>query len=279
MQSSERLAEAVRIAELAGQRIIEARQSQDFTHHYKAGSELVTETDIAVDKLIASELDKQFSGEARLTEELSPERDTLHKDGPLWIVDPIDGTVNFAYGHPHVAVSIAWAKDGKVRLGVVHAPFLGETYTAIRGEGASLNGKPIRTAEVKELTYSLVGTGFPYRRDGRTPLLRRLTAVLNQCRDIRRNGSAALDLCNVACGRLDAYYESVSPWDFAAGLLISREAGARTGHLYDVPDHMPADLYGENLLVASANIYTPLRELLKRADAGQLDAPSADDLS
>ncbi|GAB2799806.1 inositol-1-monophosphatase [Halomonas shantousis] len=273
MHSSERLAEAVRIAELAGQRILEARQTQDFAHHYKENSELVTEADVAVDRLIAGELDKHFHDEARLTEELSPDRDILLDGGALWIVDPIDGTVNFAYGHPHVAVSIAWAKGGKVRLGVVHAPFLGETFTAVRGEGAMLNGKPIRTSEVDDLSLSLVGTGFPYRRDGRTPLLRRLTAVLGQCRDIRRNGSAALDLCNVACGRLDAYYESVSPWDFAAGLLIAREAGARTGHLYDVPDRLPADLYGENLLVTAPSLFAPLRKLLERADAGQFDTP------
>ncbi len=95
-------------------------------------------------------------------------------------------------------------------------------------------------------------------------------AVLEHCQDVRRNGSAALDLCDVACGRLDAYYESVSPWDFAAGLLIAREAGARTGHLYPCPDGIPEDLYGENILVASPELFDEMKELLRAADANAL---------
>ncbi|WP_043558283.1 inositol monophosphatase family protein [Chromohalobacter israelensis] len=271
MEPSQRLAEAERIARLAGERIVAARQSQAFQHRYKSGDELVTDADVDVDRLIATELDAHFRDDARLTEELSPERDVLEDSESLWIVDPIDGTVNFAYGHPHVAVSIAWASEGKLRLGVVHAPFLGETFTALRGEGAWLNGEPIEASDARELERSLVATGFPYRRDARAPLLRRLTGVLARCRDIRRNGSAALDLCHVACGRLDAYYESVSPWDFAAGLLIAREAGAKTGHLYPCPDRIPADLYGENILVSAPGIHGALRDILLKADEGRLD--------
>ncbi|NWO57455.1 inositol monophosphatase family protein [Chromohalobacter israelensis] len=271
MEPSQRLAEAERIARLAGERIVAARQSQAFQHRYKSGDELVTDADVDVDRLIATELDAHFRDDARLTEELSPERDVLEDSESLWIVDPIDGTVNFAYGHPHVAVSIAWASEGKLRLGVVHAPFLGETFTALRGEGAWLNGEPIEAGDARELDRSLVATGFPYRRDARAPLLRRLTGVLARCRDIRRNGSAALDLCHVACGRLDAYYESVSPWDFAAGLLIAREAGAKTGHLYPCPDRIPADLYGENILVSAPGIHGALRDILLKADEGRLD--------
>ncbi|MDO0946849.1 inositol monophosphatase family protein [Chromohalobacter israelensis] len=271
MEPSQRLAEAERIARLAGERIVAARQSQAFQHRYKSGDELVTDADVDVDRLIATELDAHFRDDVRLTEELSPERDVLEDSESLWIVDPIDGTVNFAYGHPHVAVSIAWASEGKLRLGVVHAPFLGETFTALRGEGAWLNGEPIEASDARELDRSLVATGFPYRRDARAPLLRRLTGVLARCRDIRRNGSAALDLCHVACGRLDAYYESVSPWDFAAGLLIAREAGAKTGHLYPCPDRIPADLYGENILVSAPGIHGALRDILLKADEGRLD--------
>lgn len=102
--------------------------------------------------------------------------------------------------------------------------------------------------------------------------MRRLMAVLTHCQDVRRAGSAALDLCAVASGRLDAYYESVSPWDLAAGLLIAREAGARTGHLYPVPGGLPEDLYGENLLVSSPALHEPLGELLRHADASDQDA-------
>ncbi|WP_192037096.1 inositol monophosphatase family protein [Halomonas sp. YLGW01] len=266
MQTAQRLEIAVDIAKRAGQAILDARQSQDFSRRYKAGNELVTDTDVAVDTLIAHALEEHFPGEARLTEELSPDRDAIEQSGVLWVVDPIDGTVNFAHGLPHVAVSIAWLRDGQAELGVVHAPFLDETYTAVRGEGAWCNGERIRVSRASRLADSLVATGFPYRRDSRPPLIRRLATVLEHCQDVRRNGAAALDLCNVACGRLDAYYESVSPWDFAAGVLIAREAGARTGHLYDCPSGIPEDLYGENLLVSTPDIHADLAKLLIRAD-------------
>jgi len=270
MTDAERLALAVEIAREAGEMIRQAREQQTFGHRYKRGQELVTDVDVAVDTHISARLEASFPGEARLSEELAPERGVLSDDAPLWVVDPIDGTVNFAHGLRHVAVSIAWAVAGRVRLGVVHAPFLGETFTALAGQGAQCNEHPIQASRTSNLERCLVGTGFPYRRDSRPPLMRRLTAVLQHCQDVRRNGSAALDLCDVACGRLDAYYESVSPWDFAAGWLIAREAGARTGHLYPCPTGFPEDLYGENLLVTSPGIHRELGELLRRADAGEV---------
>ncbi|GHC27121.1 inositol monophosphatase family protein [Aidingimonas halophila] len=270
MRLTERLDSAIDIATRAGQQIREARQHQEFDRHYKQGSELVTDIDVAVDTAIGDALEARFPDEHRLTEELSPDQQSLDFQQPLWVIDPIDGTVNFAQGLAHVAVSIAWVKEGQVQLGVVHAPFLNETFTAIRGQGAYRNGERIRVSRADKLARSLVATGFPYRRDSRTPLMRRLTAILTNCQDIRRNGSAALDLCDVACGRLDAYYESVKPWDFAAGLLIAREAGARTGHLYPCPQGMPTDLYGENIVVSAPDIYGSLTDLLKRADADRV---------
>lgn len=266
MQHADRLAIATDIAKEAGRMILDARNEQSFDRRYKKNAELVTDTDVAVDQFIAEQLEHHFPNEPRLTEELSPEKESLERKGPLWIVDPIDGTVNFAQGLPHVAVSIAWAQDGKVHVGVVHAPFLEETFTALRGEGAKLNRTQIRASTTSSLEKSLIATGFPYRREGRAPLLRRLAAVMESCQDMRRCGSAALDLCNVACGRLDAYYESVSPWDCAAGVLIAREAGARTGHLYPGPDTMPEELYSEHILVAAPDIYTNMKALLIRAD-------------
>ncbi len=272
MTDAERLTLAVEIAREAGEMIREARERQTFGHRYKQGRELVTDVDVAVDTHIGKRLEAAFPEEARLSEELAPEREVLGGETPLWVVDPVDGTVNFAHGLHHVAVSIAWAVAGQVRIGVVHAPFLGETFTALTGQGAQRNGQPIQASRIGNLERSLVGTGFPYRRDSRPPLMRRLTAVLERCQDVRRNGSAALDLCDVACGRLDAYYESVSPWDFAAGWLIAREAGALTGHLYPCPAGFPEDLYGENLLVTSPGIHRELGELLRRADAGERTA-------
>ncbi|GHB09591.1 inositol monophosphatase [Salinicola rhizosphaerae] len=269
MERRQRLEQMIQIAREAGDMIRQAREAQDFSHQYKGGDELVTEVDVAVDRHIAAAIDHHFPGEAKLTEELAPDRSQLTEKGPLWIVDPIDGTVNFAYGHAHVAVSIAWAIEGEVQIGIVYAPFLDELFTAVRGEGAELNGQSITCSTADSLERSLVATGFPYARDKRAPLIRRLNHVVHHCRDIRRNGSAALDLCHVGCGRLDAYYESVSPWDFAAGLLIAREAGARTGHLYACPDGIPEELYGENLLVAAPAIHQALGDVVRAADAGK----------
>ncbi|MCM2130716.1 inositol monophosphatase family protein [Larsenimonas rhizosphaerae] len=271
MLLKDRLNKAVEIAEEAGRRIIEARQNSNFGQRYKDGSELVTDVDVAVDTYISGALDQYFGDEARLSEELMPDKDAITDSRALWIIDPIDGTVNFAHGQRHVAVSIAWAEKGKVQIGVVHAPFLGETFTAIRDEGAWCNNEAIAPRECKHIAEALVGTGFPYDRDARLPLLRRLRAVLENCRDVRRNGSAALDLCDVACGRLDAYYESTSPWDFAAGLLIAREAGARTGHLYPCPEGIPKELYGENLVTSAPAIYSELASLLEKADRNIFD--------
>lgn len=261
-----RLNIAISIAEEAGQMIINAREQQGFAQRLKKDNELVTDVDVAVDQLISQRLEEHFAGEARLSEELAPES-ALHVKAPrLWVVDPIDGTVNFAQGLRHVAVSIGWMEEGVAKVGVVHAPFLGETFSAAEGGGAFCNGQPIQPSSADSLAHTLVGTGFPYRKEARKPLLKRLEAVLVECQDIRRNGAAALDLCDVACGRLDAYYESVSPWDFVAGWVIAREAGARVGHLYPVPQAVPEDLYPEHLLVAAPGVYDAMAYLLLDAD-------------
>ncbi|HSH48230.1 MAG TPA: inositol monophosphatase family protein [Halomonas sp.] len=273
MSPEKRLRIATNIAQSAGRMIVEARREGNLHERYKNGHELVTDVDLAVDRHISAQLESEFPAERRLSEELAPRHDALAPPSRLWIIDPIDGTVNFAHGLRHVAVSIGWFDGSRMAAGVVHAPFLDETFTAIAGQGAWCNEQPICVSQESELSRCLVGTGFPYRRDSRPPLMRRLTAVLSRCQDIRRNGAAALDLCDVACGRLDAYYESVSPWDFAAGLLIAREAGAQTGHLYPVPDGIPEDLYGENLLITSPAIHEALGELLRQADASDSAAP------
>lgn len=264
-----RLQIAISIAEEAGLMIIAAREQQDFARRLKKDNELVTDVDVAVDKLISQRLEEHCPGEARLSEELAPES-ALHVKAPkLWVVDPIDGTVNFAQGLRHVAVSIGWMEKGVAKVGVVHAPFLGETFSAAEGGGAFCNGQLIQPSSADSLAHTLVGTGFPYRKEARKQLLKRLEAVLVHCQDIRRNGAAALDLCDVACGRLDAYYESVSPWDFVAGWVIAREAGARVGHVYEAPQEVPADLYPEHLLVTTPRVYDAMKDLLLEADKNQ----------
>lgn len=259
----QRLHIAEAIARRAGDVLLEARQHGGFGAHLKRGEELVTDIDIQLDTMISHALNDMFSGEARLTEELAPDALSLAQlSGPLWVVDPIDGTVNFAHGHAHVAVSIAWSCEGRPMIGVVHAPFLNETFTAIRGEGVWRNGQPIHCREIIQLDEALIATGFAYDRSARPHQLDLAGRLLMECRDLRRNGAAALDLCHVADGRLDAYFESVSPWDMAAGTLIAEEAGASFSHYGTVPDSVPTALYSRNVLVCAPGLQHALTSLL-----------------
>ncbi|MBM3276508.1 MAG: inositol monophosphatase [Candidatus Handelsmanbacteria bacterium] len=261
---------ALDLARRAGALISAERERGALALSYKEGIELLTSADLKSDQLIGEGIRAAFPGHQILSEESSPAMPQEERNrGPLWIIDPIDGTVNFAYGLAAVAISIAYAVDGVVQAGVVHSPFLGETYCGRRGGGATLNGAPIRASECVRLDRALIGTGFPYDRSQRPLLLRRLGRVLEHCRDFRRIGSAALDLCWVAAGRLDGFYETLKPWDFAAACLIAREAGAQTGHLGEVPAGMPPDLYGEEVVAAGPGIHADLVALLRSTSAGE----------
>lgn len=256
---------ALRLAKEAGDLIASQRKSLSLS--YKNGSELVTQADVAADELITAAICRNYPDHQILSEELNP--DELAKAGQqehLWIVDPIDGTVNFAHNHPQVAVSIAYYHNGKARVGVVHNPFLNETFHAQAGKGARLNDVPIHCSDKTDLGRSIIATGFPYEIDNLALLMRRLEHVLAHCADIRRLGSAALDICWVACGRLDGYYESVKPWDFAAAQLIAREAGACFGHIQALNEEMNPQLCGDNILISAPSLFKPLQALL--ADAG-----------
>lgn len=154
------------------------------------------------------------------------------RSGVTWVVDPLDGTVNFLFGIPVWAVSVAATEQGETVCAVVRDPSLDETYTAIKGSGARCNGEPIAVGRCTRLGQALVGTGFSYDAEVRAAQAEVAARVLPRVRDIRRAGSAALDLCSVALGRLDAYYEAdVKTWDRAAGELIVREAGGRVTSL------------------------------------------------
>jgi myo-inositol-1(or 4)-monophosphatase len=246
----------------AGEIIMRERESRQVQQNYKQGSELVTSADLKSDQLIRESIQKAYPSHRILSEESSPDLKNWG-EGPLWIIDPIDGTVNYAYGHTQTAVCIAFALNGRVEMGIVHVPFERETFTAIRGQGAWLNGEVIRTSGQTELKRSLIATGFPYEKEKSIDLLmKRVRTVLLNCRDIRRVGSAAIDTCWVAMGRLDGYYETVNPWDIAAAGLIAREAGARTGHLLSAPSDIPADLFSQDVIVTTPGIYEALRAIL-----------------
>lgn len=248
---------------LAAGETVRAQSVLGLQHQYKSQQELVTQADLLVDQQITAAIARRFPTHRILSEESLPDLHLAREiDTPLWIIDPIDGTVNYAYGHRQVAVSIAYAEGGQVQLGIVHCPFLDETFSAQKGQGALLNGQRIRHSQATVLRQALVATGFPYTKDKLAPLIRRLDRVLHHCRDIRRIGSAAIDICWVACGRLDAYYETVSPWDFAAARLIAQEAGARCGHFSPVPADYPVDLWGQDILISAPALYEALHALL-----------------
>lgn len=251
------------LARKAGELIVEARQKSTLTQEYKGKKELVTSADIAADKLITEAILARYPQHRILSEETFTDRSQLQDlEQPIWIVDPIDGTVNYAHGHNMVAVSIAYAAHGEIRAGVVHAPFSDETFTAIKGQGSFLNGQPNDVSHLQDASVALVATGFPYDKSKLAPILERVETILKSCQDIRRLGSAALDICWVASGRLDGYFESLSPWDFAAARLIALEAGATCGHFNPIPDNTPACIYDRDILISTPEIYDTLRQLL-----------------
>ena len=158
-----------------------------------------------------------------------------------WVVDPLDGTTNFLYGLPAWVVSVALEDDGGGLVAVVHHPVGGETFSAARGGGAHMNGEPIRVREPERLGSSLIATGFAYEPERRRAQAQKLVEVISEVRDIRRAGAAALDLCWVASGRLDGYFErGLKPWDWAAGRLIVAEAGGALRDLEGEPSGVVA---------------------------------------
>ncbi|MDX6362627.1 MAG: monophosphatase [Streptomyces sp.] len=217
--------------------------------------DVVTEMDIASEKLITGLIADRRPDDGVIGEEGASVEGT---SGVQWVIDPIDGTVNYLYGLPSWAVSIAARKDGETLVGVVHAPLRGETYRAVLGEGAQVNGHPARVRPAPAFGLALVGTGFGYLAERRARQAEVLRRLVPEVRDIRRGGSAAIDLCDVATGRLDAYYErGLNPWDYAAGDLIAREAGALTGGRPGEP------LSTELTVAAPPGLFEPLQARLE----------------
>ena len=266
MSYTEHLEFSKALARQAGE-LVSRERAAGMGHEYKQGLELVTTADLKADRLIADAIAARFPGHCLISEELAPR--SLQQDlqtRPCWIVDPIDGTVNFAHGHNQSAISIAFADAGEIRCGVVFNPFTGEMFWGQRDGGAWLNDQAIAVGGETELHRALIATGFPYEKSALPLLMGRLQAVLTECADIRRLGAAALDICWVAMGRLDGFYENLSLWDFAAAQLIAREAGAQYGHFQPVPRDCLPQFYGQNILVANASLFPRLAALLQAAD-------------
>ena len=262
---SERLEFCAQTCVAAGERIRAARERASVDFRYKRGVELVTEIDEEVDRFIRRAIRARFPGE-RIHSEEGNEPPTEYLAIPaLWVVDPLDGTVNFTHRMDQVAVAIAYAEFGRVLAGVVYAPFLECLYSAQLGEGARKNGEPIRPSQVERIRHALIGTGFPHDRTTVPALMPRLARALEACQDVRRLGAPTLDICLVAEGRRDGFYEGdLAPWDVAAAGLIAREAGACWG-TYGASSAEPVDLNGRNIVTATPGVFDELADLLGRA--------------
>jgi myo-inositol-1(or 4)-monophosphatase len=219
-----------------------------------SATDLVTALDHSAEATIVARLAGLRPGDAVVGEEGTHQEGA---SGVSWLIDPIDGTTNFVYGVPQWATSVAASAGGGTVAGAVYVPAMGELFAAARGRGATLNGEPISCSGCTDVSLALVATGFGYRAEDRRRQAALVAHVIGSVRDIRRIGSAAIDLCYAACGRVDAYYEAgLNPWDVAAGELIAREAGCRSGDFAGGP---PA---ADRLLVAAPAIFDGLVDLI-----------------
>lgn len=260
MDDVEKVARAI-VAE-AGPRMRAAWCESKVIEH-KGAIDLVTETDREIERLVVHRLRRAFPDHLIIGEEASA-GSTVERPPPdrhTWYVDPLDGTTNFAHGYPVFALSLALVRDGKPQFGIVHDPVREETFAARSGAGATLNGATIRVSSAGDLGQALIATGFPYDTRARADFyLAFFGDFVRRAQGVRRGGAAALDLCYVACGRLDGFFEwQLHPWDTAAGSLICREAGGV------VTDFLGAafDLHGNQTLASNGRIQEQMIEVLR----------------
>lgn len=215
---------ACEAARAAGAVLLERYGDRGPVERKSTATDLVTEADRASEALLCERILRARPGDGLLGEEGAAR---TGDSGLCWVLDPLDGTVNYVYGFPAWCVSVACEDGDGALVGVVHDPLRGETFAAVRGGGASLEGRPVRVNDPVALPEALIATGFAYDRDRRTRQGAVAAGVLARARDLRRAGSAALDLCALAAGRVDGYYEDFTArWDWSAGALVAREAGA-----------------------------------------------------
>jgi myo-inositol-1(or 4)-monophosphatase len=230
---------AIQTAQEAG-RVLAEKFGRALQITNKGDIDLVTEADIAAERLIVERIRSYHPRHQILTEEAG---DILIEGGAdsayKWIIDPLDGTTNYAHGYPVFCVSVALEHEGRIVVGVVYDPTRDELFAAERGEGATLNGRRIRVSDTNELGRALLCTGFPYDVRERSNFARHFHNFIMQSQSLRRDGSAALDLAYVACGRFEGFFEEgLRPWDVAAGVLLVEEAGGRVTHYDGSPFHI-----------------------------------------
>jgi len=225
----------------------------------KGHNDFVSDADLAAERAVITTVQKHYPDHAFLAEESGVSGESDH----VWIIDPLDGTTNYLHGFPIFCVSVAVEVKGRIEHGVVYDPMRQELFTASRGEGAQLDGRRIRISGQTQLENSLIGTGFPFRSPDH-PLdayLRMLEKVLLNTAGVRRPGAAALDLCYVAAGRLDAFWETgLKAWDLAAGALVIREAGGMISGLDGSENYLETG----HVLCGTPKIYSGLARLCSR---------------
>lgn len=259
-----RLTAAVNAARTAGAILKEGLGQHHTVRTKSADTDLLTEIDLRAEEALLASLQERFPKDGFLAEE-SGERAGVEG---TWIIDPLDGTTNFAHGIPFFSVSIAFADTSGVRLGVVFDPVRDELFQAALGRGALLNGRPIRVSATPDLNHSLLTTGFPY--DVRTTEANNLdnyAALALRTQGVRRFGSAALDLAYVAAGRFDGYWELLSyPWDVAAGMLLVAEAGGTVSQATDREPPRFNGSEGVSILATNGRIHSAMLAALTRRE-------------
>ncbi len=256
---------AIETAREAGRVLAErfGRASLEVTH--KGDIDLVTESDLAAERLIVERISSYYPRHQILAEEAGKVEAEAGAGGSAykWIVDPLDGTTNYAHGYPCYCVSIALERAGELVLGVIHDPTRDETFAAERGAGATLNGRRIRVSEIQDLNEALLCTGYPYDVRGRDNFARNFKNFILHAQGVRRDGSAALDLAYVACGRFDGFWEEgLRPWDVAAGALLIEEAGGRVSRY----DDAPYDIYTPPIMASNGLVHEAMMRVLALRD-------------
>lgn len=270
---------AIKAARAAGALINRASMDLDLLKvNAKAPNDFVTEVDQAAERVIIDTLLAAYPGHAILGEETGRTRGAKDSEY-LWIIDPLDGTTNFIHGLPVYGVSIALAHRGQVQQAVVYDPTRNDLFFASKGRGAFLNDKRLRVSKRLRLAESLVGTGFPFRKGDDFPRYMRIfESVMKSCAGLRRPGAAALDLCYVAAGYYDGFFETgLSAWDVAAGSLIITEAGGLVGNFTGEADY----LYRREVVAGNPKVFAQLVAILApHTGVGEVPshAPAADPL-
>ena len=251
----------VEIALQAGE-VLKKHIGESLTIEYKDREkhDLLTKFDKQTEEFLVKNIRQRYPDHAIIGEEGGTgAADTLKNATHRWIIDPIDGTTNFAHGHPFFAISIGLEVNGEMVLGVVNAPVLQELYIGVKGLGSTLNGKPIHVSNVKTVQESLLTTGFnPRVTEENFPHFKHFQT---RCHGIRRGGAASLDLCYVAAGRIDGYWEfGLKAWDMAAGVVIIQEAGGKVTNATGGP----LNLFGEEILTTNGFIHKEMEEYFQK---------------